>query len=225
MSALEIFISSLKKKSLEEALSVGIDILDEAGTVCGKLVPVGEWILGDSEKVELIKNWRKNAMRMFFAQFESTFDSAFKYLKNFSINQKNRVLFLIFDKDRNFIGHAGFSNIGRESAELDNLMRGVSGGDPRLIFNSEMCLLKWCFTNLHVNKITAQVISYNWLVTDLHKEVGFSVKQVQPLRKVNLNGMINHQVVDEAEANVKYSAVTMEISIDKFFDTTKAPFI
>lgn len=225
MSDLEIFISNLKKRSLEEALSVGIDILDEAGIVCGKLVPVGEWILADSEKIELIKSWRKNAMRMFFAQFESTFDSAFKYLKNFSIDLKDRILFLIYDKKHNFIGHVGLSNIGERSAELDNLMRGVSGGDPRLVFNSEICLLKWCFENFHVNKIIAKVISYNWLVMDLHKEVGFSVKEVQSLRKINLDGMINHQVVDEAEANVKYSAVTMEISINKFFYKTKTSFV
>lgn len=224
MSNLEKFISNLKKKSLEEALSVGVDVLDEAGIVCGKLVPVGDWILGDSEKIELIKNWRKNAMRMFFAQFESTFDSAFNYLKNFSIDLKDRVLFLIFDKNQNFIGHVGLSNIGEHSAELDNLMRGVSGGDPRLIFNSEICLLKWCFENFHVNKIFAKVISYNWLVMDLHKEVGFSVEKVQSLRKVNRDGMINHHVVDAAEANVKYSAVTLEISIDQFFNKTKASF-
>jgi RimJ/RimL family protein N-acetyltransferase len=215
MRDLEKFIFNLKKKSLDEALLIGIDILDEAGLICGTLVPIGEWILGDTEKIELIKNWRKNAMRMFFAQFESTFDSAFNYLKNVSIKLSDRILFIIFDKNRNLIGHVGLSNIGNNTAELDNLMRGVSGGDPRLIFNAEVCLLKWCFDNLQVNKIVAKVISYNWLVIDLHKEVGFSVEEVQPLLKVYLNGMTNHQVVDEAEANVKYSSVTMGISIDK----------
>ncbi len=214
----EGLISDLKKENFEEALSVSIDVLDATGVVCGKLVPVGEWILGDSEKIELIRTWRQKAMRMFFAQFESTFDSTFSYLKNFSIGLKDRVLFLIFDKNQNFIGHVGLSNIGQHSAELDNLMRGVPGGDPRLIFNAEVSILKWCFENFPVDKIIARVISYNWLVIDLHKEVGFLIGNVEPLRKFEVDGVINHQVVQENEANVKYNAVTMELTADKIIN-------
>ncbi len=213
----EEFILKLKKKSFDDAFLLSIDIFDEAGLPCGKLVPVGEWILDDEEKIELMKNWRKNAMRMFFAQFESTFDSTLAYLKNFSIGLKDRILFIILDGKGNFIGHIGFSNIGQKSAELDNLMRGVSGGAPRLIFNSELCALKWCFENFNVEKIIAKVISYNWLVIELHKEVGFDIEEIKSLRKFEVDGQINHETVSEQDANVKYSAITLEVFFDKFF--------
>ena len=211
-------ISSIKRSTFREALKLSIDVFDKRKNTIGKLVPVGDWILDDKDKIELIRSWRQRTMRMFLTQFESTYEKTFGYLKNLSIAQEGRIFFLIYDTDNRFIGHMGIADVDGKTGELDNLMRGVEGGDPRLVYFAEIALLDWCFKNLGITESDVRVLSYNWLVISLHEEVGYVHKEKIPLNKKTKDGVTFHDVVGDSESNVKYACVKMLLKREVFYE-------
>jgi len=180
---------------------------------------VGDWILDDKDKIELIRSWRQRTMRMFLTQFESTYEKTFGYLKNLSIAQEGRIFFLIYDSDNRCIGHMGITNVDGKTGELDNLMRGVEGGDPRLVYFAEIALLDWCFKNLEITESDVRVLSFNWLVISLHEEVGYVHKEKIPLKRNTKDGVTFHDVVGESESNVKYACVKMLLKKEVFYES------
>ena len=210
-------IFDMKCESFLEANFKAIPVLNINGVKLGKLVPVGLWISDDIEKIELIRSWRQRTMRMFLTQFESTFDRTLGYLKNLSIAQEDRIFFLIYDISDRLVGHIGITAIDGNRGELDNLIRGVDGGDPRLIYFSEISLLDWCFKSLGINQSDVRVLSFNWLVLSLHEEVGYSFVCNSPLKKYMKDGVIFHDIVAESESNVKYGSTKMLLKKDDFY--------
>ena len=210
-------IFDLKCQSFSEANIKAIPVLNMNGIKLGKLVPVGLWITDDIKKIELICAWRQRNMRMFLTQFESTFDRTLGYLKNLSIARDSCILFLIYDISDRLVGHMGIANVDGNSGELDNLMRGVDGGDPRLIYFSEIALLDWCFKTLGINQSDVRFLSYNWLVLSLHEEVGYSFVNNSPLKKYEKDSIIFHDVVAKSESNVNYGSVKMLLKKDDFY--------
>ncbi|HZW14244.1 MAG TPA: hypothetical protein VFF81_13770 [Noviherbaspirillum sp.] len=210
-------ISLMKKSEFEDALKLCINVTNKNNKVIGRLVPVGDWILSDIDKVELIRAWRQRAMRMFLTQFESTYERTYGYLKNLSIAQDGRIFFLLYDEEGRFVGHMGIADVDGKSGELDNLMRGLDGGDPRLVYFAEIALLDWCFKNLGINESDVRVLSYNWLVISLHEEVGYTTQENIPLKKSSKDGVTFHDLSSAEESNVKYSCTKMLLKKDNFY--------
>lgn len=209
-------IGGMKVDQFDNAAAFAIPVKNLSGDLIGKLVPVGNWILDKEEKVESIRTWRSKARRMFLTQIDSTYEQTRAYLKNVSIEQANRLLFLLFDDKDKFVGHLGICNVTESLCELDNLMRGVSGGSPRLVYFSEVALLDWCFATLGVAGCNVGVLTYNVMVIDLHAEVGFVETERKSLKKVVVDGVTTHQVVDQSESNVGYRYVQMHLLKDTF---------
>ncbi len=209
-------ISGIKVDQFENAVATAIPVKNLSGGLIGKLVPVGNWILDDLEKIEAIRTWRSKARRMFFTQLDSTYEQTRTYLKATAIDQPNRLLFLLFDHEDKFIGHLGICNVSASSCELDNLMRGNSGGSPRLVYFAEVALLDWCFKMIGVVWCDVNVLTYNFMVIDLHAEVGFFEVERKSLKKIMVNGNITHQVVDPSESNVSYGCIEMRLLKDFF---------
>ena len=211
-------ISNMKCHTLEEAEAKKIFIYNSEEVIIGKLIPVGEWILYDKEKIDLIQSWRQKAMRMFLTHFESTFDKTLNYLKNFSIKQGTRIFFLIYDYDsEKFIGHMGISDVTEKKGELDNVMRGAKGGDPRFIYFSTITLLDWCFKNLGISQIDSRVLSYNSKAILLYKKVGFIIDAYKDLFKYEKEGDIFHDAVDKKKSNVAYKIINMSLHKKNFY--------
>lgn len=154
---------------------------------------------------------------MFLTQFESSFQRTCDYLKNLSIEEEGRVLFLLYDIGNRFIGHMGIANVDDKTGELDNLMRGVEGGDSRLVYFAEIALLDWCFQHLGIIESSVRVISYNWLVISLHEEVGYANKESIPLNRKIRDGVIFHDESTLSESNVAYSCEKLILKKDVFY--------
>jgi len=213
------YISEMKCNSYLEAKKKAISIFNDEKKLIGELVPVGEWILKDSVCIESISSWRQKSMKMFLTQFESTYDKTYVYLKKLSIDEGGRLFFMIYDDANNVIGHIGVSNVDGIQGELDNLMRGSSGGDRRLIYFAEATLLNWCFLNLGIQKFLVYVISYNWIVMNLHTEMGFLIDEKFSLRKFVENETTFHEKVGMFDKNVGYSAIRMNLKKEIFYQT------
>jgi hypothetical protein len=211
-------IFQMKKSSFAEALSARILVSDKEQNFVGYLVPVGEWILSDEQKIELIRSWRQRAMRMFLTQFESTFVKTLGYLKNLSIEQSGRIFFLLYDDSDRFVGHMGIADVDGSKGELDNVMRGLDGGHPRLIYFAEVALLNWCFKNLGISESDVRMLSYNWFVIALHEEVGYKFVENISLKKIFKDGIVFHDVTSPEDSNVKYGCTKMLLNKETFYN-------
>ncbi|SON56152.1 hypothetical protein HDIA_2611 [Hartmannibacter diazotrophicus] len=209
-------LKSLKCTTLEEAERCGLIIREDGGDEIGRLVPIGPWILSRPDLIDLMTDWRRNAMRFFMSRFEASSESMAWYLRTLSVGQDNRLLFLIEDPAGRFVGHIGLSGCDGQRAEIDNLMRGLSGGHPQLVPCAERTLLDWCFGVLNLESLNLKVLSYNFVTMNLHARFGFRETRRLPLRRYEKDGKTEHDEVDEAEANVDYRCVVMELGRGDF---------
>ena len=123
----EIF-GQMKAGTFDDALAAAIPVINDKKMRIGKLIPVGAWILSDREKIQKICDWRQKSMNMFLTQFESSYERTSAYLRDLSVGQENRIFFLIYGLDGEWVGHLGISGAGDTSFELDNVMKHLNVG-------------------------------------------------------------------------------------------------
>ena len=216
-----IDLNTMKSESFGEAKKSALDVLDEANNKIAKLVPIGNWALQDDELLNSFANWRKTFMRFFLTQFTTSKESTQGYLKNLSIGQSNRIFFAIYVNEI-LIGHIGLSNITESKAEIDNIIRGVSGGHKDLMYFSEKTLLNWAFATLKVNTIDAQVMSKNFMALSLHERFGFKLKERNFLKKVVRESSISFEICEENIATEKFFLDVVEVSRAEFTKATQS---
>lgn len=216
-------VQSMKCDSYAAARALALPVFNAERVQIGELVPVGRWMLDDHDKIAAMASWRQRAMRMFLTQFNSTAEGTANYLRKLAVPEPDRLLFLLLDEEQRFVGHLGLAAVGDGSAELDNLMRGVGGSDPRLVYFAELALLDWAFSTLGVTRSAVQVLSYNWMVLALHEEVGYVVAEQLPLFKSEQDGVITHRTVAAADSNVRYTDTRMLLSRQALY--ARAPWL
>ena len=208
-------LQKLKKKSLSEALTCSLSVSDSRGEEIAKLVPIGNWALNDENLLHSFASWRKTFSRFFFTQFETSAQSAASYLKNRSIAQSNRIFFAIYLGD-NLIGHMGLNNLDKEEAEIDNFIRGKSGGHSDLMYFSEKTLLTWAFEELKAKTIIGHMLSHNFMAKSLHERFGFKVEERHHLKKIISKNSTTLEKCDEIEATEKFYYDTIKLHKSSF---------
>ena len=163
-------VTQLKTLSLDNAIRHALVFGDSF-----LLVPVGPWIINDIETVATLADWRSQAKDSFFSQVDSSSDSMLWYLQEYSINDPNRILFLIRKEDE-FLGHLGLSRIESTSAEIDNVMKAQS--ESRTMDSSQFLsifidFLGWAQSELGVLEFSLQVVSTNAPAIRLYSRAGF----------------------------------------------------
>lgn len=206
-----IHINVLKKNTFVEALGCSLEVVDSANNKIAELVPIGNWALDDSTLLDSFSAWRQKFMQFFLTQFTASKESTSDYLKKQSIGHSNRIFFAIYTNDM-LVGHMGLSNITDNCAELDNIIRGVSGGHADLMYFSEKALLKWAFSELKLNTIYAQVMSKNFMALLLHERFGFKLKERHFLMKVRKGNFFSFEICDEAVKTESFSLNIIEVS-------------
>ena len=100
---------------------------------------------------------------------------------------------------------------------LVNLIRGASVGSDQLIYYAEISLLNFGFGISAKSEAFLELMSYNWVVKDLHERVGFTRVTSYPLEKVvALNG-ISHITASEEQKNVEYTIDIFSLPRDRFY--------
>jgi len=208
-------LQKLKKKKVSDTLKYQLKIFDKNGSEIGNLIPIGEWAIKDIHLIKNFAQWRKKFMKFFFSQFESSSKSTKSYLKNLSIYQKNRIFFAIYTSKK-LIGHIGLKNISASRAELDNIIRGKSGGHPDLMYFAEKKLLEWAFKTLKVKSIVAEVMSKNILALSLHRRFGFTHKKSFFLKKVKNKKLIKFEYCSKKDSTEIFFSYIAELKSNKF---------
>ena len=217
MVLIENLITSMKVDSFDDALSNALPIFDSKKNEIGKLIPIGNWILTDKKKIENLSMWRQKNMKFFFSQFNSNCKRTLWYIKNLSIEQNNRIFFLIYTNNDKLIGHIGLAEIEKNFATMDNMVRGEEGGDPKLMYYSMIAIINWSFKILNIENLYGKIISYNWLTIFLYEEISFKIIERIPLKKIEKNGEINHKDVNSSESNVRYFCTKVLLKKKDFY--------
>ena len=163
-------VSSLKNNTSEK---FSIAIKDNNDKAIGSLVLVQKRDANNTIILDALTRWRKKYMKYFLTQFNASTNRTKSWLENIVIPSTDRLLFLILDEDNNLIGNFGIADILFDRCELDNLIRGEKGGHPKLIYFSELSLLKWLFLEKNVKRVNLHVFANNLPTIKLHKSVGF----------------------------------------------------
>jgi RimJ/RimL family protein N-acetyltransferase len=196
-----------------------LSITTDKGQVIGSLAAITTETASNPQIIAALTRWRQKYMRFFLTQFEATESRTAAWLENVVLKDDTRILFLILDEVGREIGNFGVANIAAGSAELDNLIRGERGGDSRLIFFSELALMRWIYRQLKVDEIYLHVFSNNPKTIALHQSVGFSMS--------NSWGLIKQESADQIRYEVDYNRkpeatelvlVRMRLSRDEFFE-------
>ncbi|MBW3096486.1 GNAT family N-acetyltransferase [Pseudohoeflea coraliihabitans] len=197
-------IRRLKHQEQSRARADAIEIRDDEDLPAGMLVPIGAWALKDPGLIDDFTAWRRAFRRFFLTRFTETPEHTLAYLKNVAIAEEDRILFALTTLEGRVIGHLGLCNISAECGELDNFIRGVSGGPPNLMFLAERQLLRWAFFDLGLERILAQVLSFNFLAHGLHAPLGFEVLEQRCLRQSTQGPLVSHSTCEPEDSNVSY---------------------
>ena len=210
-----IDLQKLKKNEFKEAAASSIHVCDLDGQILAELIPIGNWALKNDELINSFMKWRNTFNRFFVNQSKVTVQSTKHYNKNLLIAQPNRIFFGIY-LDNELIGHIGLDEINSKQAQLDNVIRGKSGGHTDLIYFAEKSIIEWAFEVLKVDEINAQVLSHNSIAMLLHNRFGFKLKERFHLKKVNNQNSHFFETCNEADATEKFYLDIIEVKKSEF---------
>jgi len=207
-------IVRLKERSAQK---LAIEIKDENDHFIGSLLLLQKGDDEDAIIVGSITKWRNKFMSFFLTQFTATAERTKSWLNDIVIPSPERLFFLIYDQDDNLLGNFGVANICGNQCELDNLIRGEKGGHPRLIYFSEVSLLKWLFIEQGFVRVYLHVFSNNSPTIKLHTKVGFTeINRKKMFKYQDHNGEISFRLGAGNSCLTSIEYVEMEIDFLKF---------
>ena len=115
---------------VEERTTLRINVPDANEVRIAYMTPITRTRPASDEVVEALTRWRNRARRFFLTQFEATVERTRGWLESVVLTADDRLFFLLYTDSGKLVGHYGFIHMDERSAEVDNLMRGESGG-PR----------------------------------------------------------------------------------------------
>jgi len=212
-------------KGLEEGyFGREIPIINDRNITIGSLRPIDSKLSNDEVIISSLARWRQIFMHYFLTQFEATNERTRKWLSNVVIKDNTRILFLIMDGINRAVGNLGICNISRDSAEIDNLIRGEGGGDPKLVFFSEVSLIYWIYNTFSINNIYLHVFSNNLWTILFHESVGFVRGNTYRLTKKENHGEI-YYTVDYSSKPIRNEFGYMKMVLDKHEFLSRHPWL
>lgn len=172
---------------INEKIPLKIDIVNDNYEKIGYLKPITKSIVLNDFIIKKLTKWRNNAMQFFMTQFNATFERTKNWLNKTVLSDNTRLFFIIYDGSGKAIGNLGFIDLNEYSAELDNLIRGETGGGSKLIYYTEVAIIKWMFSCLKIKEITGNIFSDNEIPLSIHKKIGFLIREKFPLYRKVIN--------------------------------------
>jgi RimJ/RimL family protein N-acetyltransferase len=189
---------------------IRLDVFDSSGIKIAELLPVNAAVVNDGDLLAKLVKWRNNAMLFFKTQFAATEASTALWLKEIVTASNQRILFWVI-ADGKYLGHFGLCNVSKDMVELDNAIRGEKGGHAELFKFVERRLLHFAFMELGVKRVTAKVLSRNFIALQMHKELGLVEIKRHPLRMVKSDDRTEYKECGELDANVKITYIELGI--------------
>jgi len=183
-SAEKKIIKKLNYLKRDPKKGFSINVYDEKSRALSYLKPIQYDF--DYGIVSLLSKWRKENPSISTSSFKITHERTKKWLNNFVLNRKDRIIFMIYNLKNNPMGHIGLSNFDfdKNIAELDSVLRGVKDILPGLMFFCVKAIIDFGFQYLKLSGIQLSVLSDNKRAIDFYKKLNFSEIHRIPLVKL-----------------------------------------
>lgn len=194
----------------------GIIITDEDGDTLAEFKHVDF----SNNTIKLLTQWRNEFFDSFFDKFPATEERTKKWLKEQVIEKEGRILFIIWINGQIY-GHMGINRYNQEdnSAEIDNVVRGIQNKHSNLMKNATIALMTWMYKELGLSKILVECWSDNYPAVNLYLGlIGFKIVEKIPFRKKTTDNGWKwvETTLNENDSGKRY-VVKGEIKPDKFF--------
>ena len=158
------------------------------GPVQGFLTPITHDLAEKPDVVDALYRWRKAHMAAFLTVFAPTREKTYDYLNAFSLPDPARILFLIVDPQKSYVGHIGLCNIAPDGAEIDNVIRGEHIDVPHFMVSAHRALLGWAFAGLDLPLVYLNVLADNARAIRTYESVGLRPIARSPLLREEFDG-------------------------------------
>ena len=193
-----------------------IPIQNAKGKFLGTLTRLSEVDLGSRDLIESITSWRNKNKTFFLTQFEATSQRTHLWLESVIFHDVKRLMYFIEDEEHIKLGHLGIINLNNDSAELDNMIRGLSIGDPQIMYWAEVALIQQIFQNLSINKIVLHVLANNWIPITIHKSIGFSIDAILKVTKISKDQEVHFLLNSDLGEIQKFKCLLMSLNRKSF---------
>ena len=199
------------REQIEDVLDIykGIPLSDEVsiaiqekGELKGFLIPVGiDYKKRYPQFIDLVYKWREENPIGFANRFKGSREKTENWFDNVLLPRKDRILFFVSTIQGQLIGHLGYSNFNyeKQSAEIDNVVRGVKGAEKGLMTKAMQTILLWGKKKLRLKEITLRVLDDNPHAVTFYERIGFKEINRIPLYRIEHDGMIEWLDLDEHE--------------------------
>src|SRR5262249_3745634 len=155
----------------------------QQGKTVAWLEPVSRQDAEQTDAVALLARWRAAAAYAFPAQFRVTLAGTQRWLVKQLLDLADRLLFWVNTTQGTRIGHVGLYRFDfeRRQVEIDNIVRGVAGVLPGVMYAAVRALLHWSFASLEMDTLFLRVFSDNLRALKLYERCGFSETMRFPL--------------------------------------------
>jgi hypothetical protein len=203
-----------ERRSSGEALPIG----NSVGEHIGWLSMIGDHDVDDHELVSELTAWRNANRGHFLTQFEATEERTSAWLREVVIPDPSRAFYVISNAENVRIGHLGVRGLESRCPELDNMIRGRSGGDPKLMYWAEIALIARVFEITAADSICLHVFSNNWIPISVHRSIGFQLDKLSPLSRTEVGGEVQMMVDSEEGTPQDFGYQRMVLDRSKFFE-------
>jgi len=183
-------------------------------------------VVDDSdETVKLLSKWRDRYFDAFYDKFKVTEERTKTWVHKQVLDLPDRILFMIILNGQK-VAHMGTYRYDEHdnSAELDNILRGVRGNYPGLMEKGEIALSKLMFEDLKLSKVKVSMWSDNYKSVNLHaSKIGGVVTSNRPFKRIFTGDGWRWKETNpnsESEYGERYELL-MEMTPERFYSLHK----
>lgn len=137
------------------------------------LLPVTEWHRGSTRLASTISQWRNFHADAFFPAFLTSPEKTVDWLASSVLEEKQRLLFLVEDRQHGTVGHIGLWLRDGWRLEIDNVVKSPDCSKRGVMSRALTSLAQWCEDNLPVEDLFLRVLGTNSHAISFYKSNHF----------------------------------------------------
>lgn len=179
-----------------------------------RLSPISILHLSNDDLVQTLSNLRNDVIHIYPNSSISTFDSTRKWLRDFVIQNENRILFLVLDEHSTTLGHLGIWFKEDGSFELDNVVKATSCKVQGLFTSAVQVLESWCNEMTNTSSMSLRVLESNTHARGFYQNLGYHTVSRKPMKWKLLGNQVK-ELVDAEDIDSNEAWITMSKNIEQ----------
>ena len=192
-------IQQLSSREIEFTLDSGQEF---------RLSPLSQYHLSNQDLVQRLSNLRNDVIHIYPNASLSTLESTQKWLKDYVIQNEERILFIVLNEHSKILGHLGIWIKEGGSFELDNVVKASDCKIQGLFTAAVRSLESWFNEMTNISLLSLRVLESNKHAQNFYHELGYQVISQKPM-KWNLLVDGSKELVEAGKGNSDEAWITM----------------